>query len=378
MQFTIGQDVFKAALTRALGVADKKPSIPIFGNVMIETLEGGKGIRVSASDMDMVFAGEYDAKVIEHGVITAPAKQLHSIVKNAPEESIHVIVKENECLEITSGKYWSELPGLSADGFMSIPDLSTARIIRISATALRDMIDNTLFSAATDDSRYGLNGCFLEMVTDEDRIGGESTIKMVSTDGHRLSICSRIAQVGDEGIEDYIMSRKSMKQVLDLCAEFESDDVDVLLTSNSATFRHGRMMLFSRLLEGDFPDYRQVLPGSRLRRAIVPRDNLVRALDRMQLTASDKTYAVRFQFSDRLLTVSSSSPDQGKSRETVAIELQGEPFEVGYNAKYVIEALSKCKNEEVAIDMQEALNPARISDIDCTDTFYIVMPMRME
>jgi DNA polymerase-3 subunit beta len=372
MEFVIGREEFHWALERVQGIVDKRNTIPLLANVLIQTIPGG--IKITASDMEIAFTGEYEANVMSQGEITLGAKQLFDIVRNLPQATVRLRRLDNDWMEITSGKAYFKIVGLSSEGYPAIPSLDGATTLQLSSPALKEMIDHTFFSIATDDSRYGLNGAFLERLEDSD--GG--SIRMISTDGHRLSLIDRPLK-GDVDLGDgYLLPRKGLAELKKLCDEFGENDVEVAFSDNSAIFRHGRIVFFMRLLEGDFPDYRQVIPQRSLRKVTIVRDELSRALKRVSILSSEKTHSVRFRISGEGLEISASNPDLGESRETVDAQVEGEPLAIGFNARYFLDALAVLKGEHVMLELGDSLNPGIIKEKDRDDVMFVVMPMRLE
>ncbi len=372
MEFVIERDTFRRALERVQGIVDRRNTIPLLANVLIRTVDGG--IEMTASDMEIAFTAEYEADILSPGETTLNAKQLHEIVGNLPLSTVHLKRLENDWVEITSGKSYFKIVGLSPDGYPAIPDVSATESFLLSGTAIKEMVEHVYFSIATDDSRYGLNGAFLEQLT-EDEGGG---LRMISTDGHRLSLINRPFH-GEVALkEGYLLPRKGLLELKKLCDEIRDADVEVSFSSNSALFRYKKMVFFMRLLEGDFPDYRQVIPNKSLKRFIVEREAFTKALKRVSILSSEKTHSVRFVIHDDVLEISASNPDLGESRESVEIENHGVDLSIGFNARYFLDALNVLSGDRVALELGEALNPGILKEEGRDDVMYVIMPMRLE
>lgn len=371
MEFVIAREEFQRALERVQGIVDKRNTIPLLANVLIQTTPSG--IRVTASDMEIAFTGEYDAAVASPGELTLGARQLFEIVKNMPQENVRLRRLENDWMEITSGKAYFKIAGLNSEGYPAMPTMDGGVTLNIPARTLKTMIEHTDFSIATDDSRYGLNGAYLEKLS-ADEGGG---IRMVSTDGHRLSLINSPIE-GDVRMRDgYLLPRKGLGELKKLCDRFEGD-VEISFSDNGATFRNNRVVFFMRLLEGDFPDYRQVIPNRCQRRLTMTRDELVKGLRRVAILSSEKTHSVRFKVTREGLEISASSPDQGESRELIDAQVEGEPMSVGFNARYFLDALSVITTDLVHVELGDSLHPAILKAQDRHDVMFVVMPMRLE
>lgn len=371
MEFVIAREEFVRALERVQGIVDKRNTVPLLSNVLIQTLPGG--IKLTASDMEIAFTGEYDASVMQPGEITLGARQLFEIVRNLPQDNVRLKLLDNCWVEITSGKAYFKIVGLSPDGYPAMPAIDGQQSLKLPAKSLKSLIEHTDFSIATDDSRYGLNGAWLENLG-QDEGGG---IRLVSTDGHRLSIINYPTEGQVTMRDGYLLPRKGLMELKKLCDRFDGD-VEVAFSDNGAIFRNGRVVFFMRLLEGDFPDYRQVIPGRYQRRLCLVREELQRALRRVAILSSEKTNSVRFRVMKEGLEISASSPDLGESRELVDAEIQGEPMTVGFNARYFLDALNVLSESAIYVELGDSLHPAIIKPKDRTDVMFVIMPMRLE
>ncbi len=372
MEFTINCSVFSKALERAQGIVDKRNTIPLLSNVLIEAVEDG--IQLTASDMEIAITGLYEAQVKSQGEVTLSARQLYDIVKRLPQDNVNLKRLENDWVEIRAGKAYFKLVGLSADGYPTIPELETVSRFQFSAKALKDMIDHTLFSIATDDSRYNLNGALLEKLS-EDEGGG---LRMISTDGHRLSMVD-YAFEGDIGTKtSYLFPRKGLSELRKLCNELGDVPLDISVSDNAALFQFETTRFFMRLLEGDFPDYRQVIPSGGSRTVYFNLSDLKKALQRVSLLSSEKTHSVRFNIGSDEVEISASSADLGESREVIPAEVIGDPLIIGFNAKYFLDALSVISDEDVILELGDSLSPGVLRPKGNTHMTFVIMPMRLD
>jgi DNA polymerase-3 subunit beta len=372
MEFVIAREEFQRALDRVQGIVDKRNTIPQLAGVLIQTRS--EGIQLTAFDTEIGFIGEYPASVVSEGSINLNARQLFDIVKNLPQDSVRLKLSDNNRVEITSGKAYFKVVGEGAETYPAIPNLEGAAALEISGTALKRMIEHTFFSIATDDSRYGLNGAFLEPLQDDQGYN----LRMISTDGHRLSLINENIAGGVRLGDGVLLSRKGLAELKKLCDEFGNEAVQMSMGGNSAIFRSGHIVFFMRLLEGDFPDYRQVIPQRHHRRAVMSREELQKGLRRVAILSSEKTHSVRFRLTADGLEISASNPDLGESREMVDAEVQGDPLAVGFNARYFQDALSVIGGEKVALELGDSLHPGILKGDGRTDVMFVVMPMRLE
>lgn len=373
MEFEISQSVFQEALSRVQGVIDRRSTVVLLSNVLVEALESS--IRLTASDNEISLTAEYPATIRSGGSLCLPARQLYEIIKNLPDKPVTLKEINNSWLEITCGTSYFRVAGLSSDGFPGLPKLRTTSEIKLPAAGLGELIRAVYFSISTDDTRYGLNGALLSS-DDEDQGTG---LRLVSTDGHRLSISRYNDRLEGSLGGAYLLPRKGLQELRKLCDTAPSDrDVEVKLAEDGAIFNLGQTSFFMRLLEGEFPDYRQVVPERSQRELTLDKGELTRALRRVSILSSEKTHSVRFVVEANRLELLSSSPDLGEAREEVSAVVNGGALSIGFNARYFLDALEVLSEAEVMLLMGDSLQPALIRGARSDQHMYVVMPMRIE
>lgn len=352
----------------------KTNTLPLLANVLIQTT--GSGLRLTCSDMETALVTECGAAVLSPGEITIEVKRLSEIVKSLPLETAHFRRLENNWIEITSGKAYFKIVGLSTDGFPGIPEINKGFRFEISGPVLKRMIDDTFFSIATDDSRYGLNGAFLATAPDHDAMPGMAgKLVIVSTDGHRLSISAAKVDGVESDVVDkgMLLSRKGLAALKGMCGD---DVVTCHVSETACLFTVGVDSLYSRNLEGDFPDYTQVMPTSHQRSVEVDKIDLSRALKRVGLLASHKTNSVRLTV-DGGLTISASNPDAGEAREEIEADTKGDKLAIGVNASYLLDALGAVSSGRVRLEFGDSISPIKVVDTERTGAVWVCMPMRL-
>ena len=240
------------------------------------------------------------------------------------------------------------------------------------APVLGLMIERTMYAASVDETRYNLNGVYLEVLDEPGRI------RMVATDGHRLATVDRTLSDESLGLKDgVIIPRKGLGELKKLVDEDDADEIDLAFEGNSGLARKGAVTLVMRLIEGEFPNYSQVLPKKIEKTVVLPSEDLSRALRRVALLSSERSKAVKLEFSDGRLTISSNNPDLGDAREELDIDYAGDELTIGFNVKYLLDALSTLKAKELRFGLQSDLAPAQFVPTDDDDTLAVVMPMRV-
>ncbi len=373
MEFTIAKDELIRALSRVQGIVEKRSTNPIIANVLLEV--GDDGMRVAATDTEVSFVGRYACEATRPGRLTLGARQLYEIARLVPTDVVSFVLPEGSLqMEIKSGKSFFKILGLAADEFPAIPEPGDEAGVLLTDDALRELIDKTLFAISSDDTRTGLNGAHVE--TRE--VGGTTMMRFVATDGHRLSLCGRgfTGSFGDG--RSLLLPKKGLSELRKLLEDGEGDWT-ATFTDTQASFRRGSICFSMRLLEGDFPDYAQVVPGSWQRRVMVQRDAMIAALRRVSILASEKSHPVRFAIAGGQVTVTARQPEAGEAHEELEAQVEGTDLEIGFNARYFREALSALTTDVVMVEIGDSLSPCLIKPGDGdSDELYVIMPMRLE
>ncbi|MEZ4463458.1 MAG: DNA polymerase III subunit beta [bacterium] len=371
MKFVVDRDLFARALARIQGVLSRKSTLATLSNVLIEARPDGK-LRVAATDLDVTFDGMTAAEIVEPGRATVDGKRLYDVVRSLPGESVEIHVGADDRMQLKCKHSEFVLHGHPADQYPALPGVEGVELSPVSGSALRELIERTGFSVSTDESRPNLNGVFFRCV-------GRDRIRMVSTDGHRLSQGERDAARGGtiperDGI---IIPRKGVGELKRLLEEV-GDEVSFGVTDNMLVVAAADLVLFVRLIEAAFPDYRQVIPKSSERRAVVRRLPFLAALRRIGILASERTHGVKIAVRPGSMTLLSDNPDLGKAREEIEIEgYEGGELTIAFNARYVQEILGILTAEKVEMAMNEALSPGLFREHENDDYLFVVMPMRI-
>lgn len=373
MEFRIAKDELIRALARVQGIVEKRSTNPIVANVLLEV--DGEGMRVTATDTEVSFVGRYQVKCVRPGTLTLGARQLFEIARLVPTDEVSFCLPEGELqMEIRSGKAYFKILGLPADDFPEVASMDRTEGITIESEALKDLIDKTLFSINNDDTRSGLNGAHVESRT----VGGSAMLRFVATDGHRLSLCGRPHLGEYKAPRSVLLPRKGLAELRKLLEDGQGAWA-VAFSESQATFWRGQLSFSMRLLEGDFPDYEQVVPQSWQRRIIVQRQALAQALRRVSIVASEKTQPVRFIVSSGVVTVVARQPEMGEATEELEAQVEGSDLEIGFNARYFRDALDALTTDMVTVEIGDSLSPCLVRPGEGdADELYVIMPMRLE
>jgi DNA polymerase-3 subunit beta len=371
MEFLIDKEEFTRGLFRSQSVVERKGTMPILLNVLIETKENG--ISITATDLEIGIKGFYNANIKKPGSTTLSAKKLYEVVKELPEKDVFFRLKENQWVEISSGKSQFNIMGISAETFPSFPAYEEENFISLESALLREMIDKTIFAVSSDESRYNLTGVFFTRRERE----AEKILRMVATDGYRLSLIDRPLKMEIEGLENGILLPKKGLSELTRLLEEEGDQVWVKMKNNNFIVKKDPVVLIMRLLDAEFPDYQQVIPAQTKRLIRMKRSQILESLKRVSILSSEKTKGVKFHFAEDLLELSSYNPDFGEAKEEFSVEYKGEEIKVGFNYRFVLEVLNILTSEEILFEMEDGASPAIIRPANDTQHTCVVMPMRI-
>ena len=372
MRFVVDRNAFLRALGHITGIVERRNTIPILSNVLIDAGEGG-GLTLKATDLDVEAVETVPAKVEDAGAATVPAHTLHDIVRKLPEGAeIKIERKGGEGrLKVTAGRASFELAILPASDF---PDMGQAELphrFTIESGALKRLFEKARFAISTEETRYYLNGVYLHSVEADGR-----KLRAVATDGHRLAQVQTGCPAGAQEIPGVIVPRKTVGEVIKLL-ESEQAPVEVALSQAKIRFAVGGVVLTSKLIDGSFPDYVRVIPTTNKKTLLLENADLVKAVDRVSTLSSEKGRAVKLNASEDRLVVSASNPESGSATEEIPAEYRSEPIEIGFNARYLLDIAAQIDGSQTLFKLADASSPTLISDDKDATALYVLMPMRV-
>ena len=374
MKLTITKAELIRGLARIQAIVEKRNSMPILANVLLEARGKGEDgeLELAATDLEVGIRGVHPANVSAVGALTISAKKLFEITRELPDELVHLESTPNAYLTIRCARAEFTLAGTAAEEYPTLPTFTPEKVVPVQATMLSQMIERTMYSASVDETRYNLNGVYLEVLEDSGKL------RMVATDGHRLALVDRLVGEDVKALASgVIIPRKGLAELKRLVDEDDVHEIELAFEGNNGLARRGNVTLVMRLIEGEFPDYQQVIPDSLEQQLVLAADPLLHALRRVSLLSSERSRAVTLELSDGKLTMTSSNPDLGDAREELDVDYAGETLTIGFNSKYLIEALSVSGAKEVRFGLQDDLSPAQLVPTDDEDTLAVVMPMRI-
>ena len=368
MELKAKREDFLATLYWTQSIVERRNTMPILANVLIECHEGD--VRITATDLEVGVRGRLDAEVSQEGMATVNAKKLYEIVREAPEETLHMKRLENEWVEIKSGRSVFKVVGMDARDFPQFPKFDREELAAAPASAIREMIERTIFSVSTDETRHSLNGVFIEE-------GEGGKVRMVATDGHRLAFIER--GIGPIGLEKgVIVPRKGLAELRKLLEEVEDGVVSIGFKENMGLVIKDNVELFMRLIDGDFPDYSKVIPKENPYIVKVDQNRLLRALRRVSILSSERYKGIKVEVNEGKMSLSANNPDLGEAVEEIEVDYQGKSLLVGFNARYLIDVLTILgATGEIEVELKDELSPSLIRKSGDEGYLYVVMPMKL-
>jgi len=373
MKLSIAKTELQKGLVRIQSIVEKRNTMPILANVLLEARKHGKegALDFAATDLEVAIRGTQPAQVDKAGRVTASAKKLYEIVRELPDETVRIEATSESYLTIRCARAEFTLAGAAAEEYPTLPSLPLEDLATVQAPVFAQMIERTMYASSADETRYNLNGVYLELIPETQKI------RMVATDGHRLAYVDRSLGGEIHGLsKGVIIPRKALGELKRLLEEEDADELELGFQGNSGLVRKKGVTLTMRLIEGEFPSYRQVIPREAKVQLVLAAEPLGHALRRVAVLSTEQTRAVKLELSPGLLKLSSSNPDLGQAQEELDVDYAGEPVQIAFNARYLLDAIAVMGAKELRLSLQDPLSPARIVPTDDEDTLAVVMPMR--
>lgn len=380
MEFTVHRTELVRELQLFQGIVERKNTIPILANILVEADDGADVVQLAATDLEVGLRSRCAATVTTGGSLTLPAKKLYEIVRALPDTDVRIIQSSAGTVTVEAAHFSSRMQALPRDDFPSIPEPAGSHAESLPGIPLREMIAKTQFAITGEDTRFFLNGALL-MLTDD-------TMRMVATDGHRLALASAVRdsageaagaasadENGDEG--KAILPKKTLWELARL---LDDDPVDVTheCSENHLFFNMGGRQLVSRKIDAQFPAYERVIPTGNDKRIEFERERLTQAIRRVALLSSERSHAIKIHIDAGKIEITSSSPEHGEASETLSVEYEGQALDISFNAQYLLDFLGVANTESVALEFKDGLSQAVLRPVDANgcDYTYVIMPMR--
>jgi DNA polymerase-3 subunit beta len=371
MKATIERATLLKSLGHVQSVVERRNTIPILSNVLIEASENG-AIRLTATDLDLQIVETIAGDVEIPGATTVSAHTLFEIARKMPDGSQVQLNAADGRMAVNAGRARFSLATLPRDDFPMIAEGELPTSFELPAPSLIQIIDKTRFAISTEETRYYLNGIFLH-VTDD----GDPMLKAAATDGHRLARVTLPRPAGAEGMPDVIVPRKCVAELRKLLDESGSNAIQIDLSASKIRFTFDSAVLTSKLIDGTFPDYSRVIPTGNDKLLKIDPKSFSEGVDRVATIATEKTRAVKMALDKDKITLSVTSPENGTAAEEVPGSYSDDGFEIGFNARYLLDILGEIEGDTVELHLADASAPTLIRENDKSPALYVLMPMRV-
>jgi DNA polymerase III subunit beta len=368
MKLSISKEQLIQGLQAVQNIVSARTTLPVLSNVLIRA-EGNR-LDLTGTDLDVTISTAVEANVEKPGAVTLPAKKLLGIVKELPTPQIDLEVDDKNVCRIVSGASFYKINGLAAEEFPAFPKFAENRKIILPQDKLKSLLKKTSFAISTDESRFVLNGIFISLK--------EHKVTLVATDGRRLSLAEEEVDIPPSSQGECIVPSKAIGELTRLLGT--QNEVEIKFTDNQVGFTLNNekglaTIIISKLIDGNYPNYRQVIPGEARERLTLVREELLQALRRAEIMTSEKSNSVKLAFTKNKLEISANTPDVGEARESIAINYKGADMAIAFNPTYMMDPLRALDNDEVFLELIDELSPGVIK---INGPFlYVLMPMRM-
>ena len=374
MKIEFDRDDLTRCLQQVGTVVERKTTMPILSNILLEASKDS--ITVSATDLETSMIYKCPAVISEQGKVCIPAKSLMDIVRELPEKKGKLSKSDNEWMNLESGKAQFRVVGTNADKFPKLSETDQFKFMKVRSDTLQSCLEMTAFAISSDEMRYNLNGAYLETAKGDK---GKKVLRVVTTDGHRLALVDR--QLSDDETIDLkkgvILPRKGVTELRRVLTEGDHKHVELAFSDNAAAFRTESWTIFMRLVVGEFPDYNAVIPKGNKKKLVLDRKLFTHSLKRVSLLSEGKSKCVKLGIRGNGVHLVATSPELGEAEEDVNGEFDGGELDIGFNARYILDALGVTTGDKIVMELDKDTSPGIVRAMDDPGFLGVIMPMRI-
>ena len=363
MKFSVSKEKLLAGLQTVQNVVSTRTTLPILSNVLLRAADGK--VHLTTTDLDVGVSGAFDAQIEKPGATTLPARRLANIVRELPAAEVEIDIDSKNVASIRCGQSFFKILGLPEEEFPPLPKFEDAKTFTIPQQALRDALKKTSYAISTDETRYVLNGILFSFK--------ENKLTMVATDGRRLALVDLEVEFPRSQEVEIIVPTKCVTELGRLLGD--EGDAKMSVGENQVAFEIGGTLLVSKLIEGNYPNYRQVIPGEAKERITLEREMFLNAVHRVSLLSSEKSNSVKLVFTKNNIEIAANTPDVGEARESLAVAYKGRDFSIAFNPEFLQAPLRALPNDEIFLDLIDEMSPGVIKIQ--SPFLYVLMPMRI-
>jgi DNA polymerase III subunit beta len=363
MKFSVTKEKLLEGLQQVQNVVSTRTTLPILSNVLLQA--DGNEVHLTTTDLDVGVRGSCEAQVDKEGATTLPARRLFNIVRELPSSEIQFDVDGKNAASIRSGQSFFKILGLPEEEFPPLPKFEDAKVVTIRQKDLRDGLRKTSYAISTDETRYVLNGILFSFK--------DNKLTLVATDGRRLAMVEIELEFPRSHEADIIIPTKAVTELQRLLTD--DGDAKVSMGNGQIAFDLNKTLLVSKLIEGNYPNYRQVIPAEAKERVKLERETFLNSLRRVSLLASDKSNSIKLNFSKNNIDITANTPEVGEAKESLPVQYKGRDFSMAFNPEFLMAPLRALTEDEVFLDLIDEMSPG-VLKIQ-TPFLYVLMPMRI-
>ena len=363
MKFSVTKEKLLEGLQQVQNVVSTRTTLPILSNVLLQA--SGNEVHLTTTDLDVGVRGSFEAQVEKEGATTLPARRLFNIVRELPSSEIQIAIDGKNAASIRSGQSFFKILGLPEEEFPPLPKFENAKVVTMRQKDLRDGLRKTSYAISTDETRYVLNGVLFSFK--------ENKLTLVATDGRRLAMLDIELEFPRSHETDIIVPTKAVTELQRLLTD--DGDVKVSMGAGQIAFDLNKTLLVSKLIEGNYPNYRQVIPSEAKERVTLERETFLNSLRRVSLLASDKSNSIKLSFGKNNIDITANTPEVGEAKESLAVVYKGRDFSIAFNPEFLMAPLRNLTEDEVFLALIDEMSPGVVKIQ--SPFLYVLMPMRI-
>ena len=363
MKFSIEQGQILEALQKVQSIVGQRTTLPILSNVLLEADQDK--LTLTTTDQEVSVRTSLEADISEPGATTLPARRFFSICRELPNHQIDIKVNSNDVAEISSGAANFKLEGLSKDDFPPMPSFEESFSYQLKQGILKDILQKTYYAASTDESRAILNGSLMAF--------RDNKLTVVSTDGRRLALVEQEVDIPEEAELDIVVPTKTINELIKTLEE--EGEANIKTSSTQVAFEFGNIFIISKLVDGTYPNYRQVIPSQCEERISIDRETFQDAVRRVSLMLDDQASSVKINIEENRIELMTSSPEIGEARESVPVKYSGKDISIAFNPAFLMAPLKHLESDEIFLELSDELSPGVIKSN--VPFLYVIMPIRV-
>ncbi len=371
MKFNVSRSIIFKSISHIQGIVDKKNSLPILSNILIEAKNNE--LTLSSTDMDISIVEKIDCNVLEDGATTINSQIFYDIIRKLDESTdIEIISNNGKLLTLRASGSRFSLACLPKEDFPIIDQNNDGTSIKINSKILLKLIEKTKFAISNEETRYFLNGLYFNINSKDNN----SVVTLVGTDGHRLAKFSHKIDQQVSDMPGVIIPKKTIYELSKLLSE-NDQDIEIVISSTRIIFFINNLVFFSKLIDGTFPDYKRVIPEGNINLIQVNREQLLSAVDRVSTIANDKSPVIKFKLLKNIVNLNTINNENSTATEDLDIDYSGDEFEIGFNSKYIMDIVNNLEDQVISINLKDSSSPITATEKSNSDLVYVLMPMRV-